>query len=99
MTNNKRLLTRDEEISHGMKIQIAAQASNNILREAEAFMQSEPGSETARHIRLLINKSKNIEYNFKRIEEISKALIAELPPGSEAKEQLVRSNLEKVKVG
>ena len=99
MTNNKRLLTRDEEISHGMKIQIAAQASNNILRVAEAFMQSEPGSETALHIRLLINKSKNIEYNFKRIEEISMALIAELPPGSEAKEQLVRSNLEKVKVG
>ena len=43
MTNNKRLLTRDEESSHGMKIQIAAQASNNILREAEAFMKSEPG--------------------------------------------------------
>ena len=64
MTNHKRLLTRDEEISHGMKIQIAAQASNNILREAEAFMQSEPGSETARHIRLLINKSKNIAVSY-----------------------------------
>ena len=85
MTNNKRLLTKDEEISHGTKIQIAAQASINILREAEAFMQSEPSSETALHIHSLINKSKNIEYNFKKIEEISKALIAELSPGSEVK--------------
>ena len=74
MTNNKRLLTKDEEISHGMKIQSAAQASNIILREAEAFMQSEPSSETTLRIRLIINKSKNLEYNFKKIEEISKAL-------------------------
>ena len=99
MTNNKRLLTKDEEISHGTKIQIAAQASINILREAEAFIQSEPSSETALHIHSLINKSKNIEYNFKKIEEISKALIAELSLGSEVKEQLIKSNLEKVKVG
>tara|TARA_Y100001970_G_scaffold39200_1_gene48281 strand:+ start:635 stop:1645 length:1011 start_codon:yes stop_codon:yes gene_type:complete len=99
MTNNKRLLTKDEEISHGTKIQIAAQASNIILREAEAFMRSEPSSETALHIHLLINKSKNIEYNFERIEEIALALIAKLPPGSEEKEQRIRRNLEKVKVG
>ena len=99
MSNNKQLLTKDEEISHGTKIQIAAQASKNILREAQAFVQSEASSETALHIQLLINKSKNIEYNFKRIEEISKALLAELTPSSEAKRQLIKTNLEKVKVG
>ena len=99
MTNNKRLLTKDEEISHGMKIQSAAQASNIILREAEAFMQSEPSSETTLRIRLIIDKSKNLEYNFKKIEEISKVLIAELSPESYAKEQLLRTNLEKVKEG
>ncbi len=99
MTNHKRLLTKDEEISHGMKIQIAAQASNNILREAEAFMQSEPSSETTLRMRSIIDKSKNLEYNFKKIEEISKVLIAELPPRSAAKEQLLRANLEKVKEG
>ena len=61
MTNHKRLLTKDEEISHGMKIQIAAQASNNILREAETFTQSEPGSETALHIRSLLRLSSPLE--------------------------------------
>ena len=62
-------------------------------------MQSEPSSETTLRIRLIIDKSKNLEYNFKKIEEISKALIAELSPESYAKEQLLRSNLEKVKEG
>ena len=62
-------------------------------------MQSEPSSETTLRIRLIIDKSKNLEYNFKKIEEISKVLIAELSPESGAKEQLLRSNLEKVKEG
>ena len=82
-----------------MKIQSAAQASNIILREAEAFMQSEPSSETTLRIRLIIDKSKNLEYNFKKIEEISKVLIAELSPESGAKERLLRTNLAKVKEG
>ena len=99
MVTNKRLLSQDEEIMHGTQIQIAAQASFEILRQAESFIAANPSLKSVGTMRTMIEESKNLEFNFVKIQEISKVLLSEIRPTSKNGKELIQCNLEKIKIG
>lgn len=99
MITDKRLLSQDEEKTHATQIQNAAQVSCQILRVAESFITLNPNSEPASLIRPIIETSKNLEYNFVKIQDISEVLLSELPPGEESGRDLVQANLEQIESG
>jgi RNA polymerase primary sigma factor len=99
MITHKRLLSQDEEITHGTQIQIAAKASFEILQEAESFIASNPSSKSVRNMRSTIEESKNLEFNFVKIQNIGKVLLSEMSPASENGKELIQRNLEKVHIG
>ena len=99
MITDKRLLSQDEEKTYATQIQNAAQASCQILRVAESFITLNPNSEPASLIKPIIETSKNLEYNFVKIQDISEVLLSELPPGEESGRDLVQANLEQIESG
>ena len=99
MITDKRLLSQDEEKIYATQIQNAAQASCQILRVAESFITLNPNSEPASLIKPIIETSKNLEYNFVKIQDISEVLLSELPPGEESGRDLVQANLEQIESG
>lgn len=71
MRNDKKLLSINEERTHGTQIQTAASHSLEILRVVQDFVTKNQKSQIANQVQAIIDASQNIEYNFVKVLEIS----------------------------
>ncbi|MEG3586341.1 MAG: sigma-70 family RNA polymerase sigma factor [Actinomycetota bacterium] len=99
MGNDKTLLSREEERVHGLRIQTAAVASEEILKIAKQFIVENENSPIGSEIQEIMEAKKNIEFNFVRIGEIGALLLLVQTHLNSTESNSINENLEIVKQG
>ena len=95
----KKLLTRAEEKAHGLQIQAAAKASEEILEIVIAFLQKHPEIKLPPELDSSIKTDKNLEFNFVKILEIGRSVLSYAESLNYSEAEKLRGNLKIVTLG